>query len=123
MASKINQTQRNYMINRLHEAIEAKKPPFPDLELMEMRDVNFPSRYSYGNLTNERVDGIESAINFVIKNKKEILKQLRAAAKLVDERSKEHARLNSLKFELKDKLMLGNDLADLQSVLKEVEEA
>jgi hypothetical protein len=112
------------MLSRLDDAIHRKipnAPVRPDI-FDEVPSLPYPSRYG-GSYDSSSIDTLDESIKWLTKNRTQILKEFKAYVKEKKEHAQEVKRLEDLKTRLRDELMLGNDLQDLISVLKKVEQA
>ncbi len=123
--AKISQTQRNHMIQRVRTSIRQK------IQVVDTSDYdpnNVLKTISSGlstwklNTKEEFLAEYQKYAEFISKHKKSIPKILEKQFNLEKEATIKNKRLDSLQSELIDKLMLGNDLTDLQKALTRIEQ-
>lgn len=123
--AKISQTQRNHMIERVKLSIKKKKVSVHSSQYDPngVLEKLYSGASTYNLRTQEELLAeYQSHAEFISKHKRSIPKILEKKFNLQKESEVKNNRLNSLQGELIDKLMLGNDLADLQNALIRIEQ-
>ena len=123
--AKISQTQRNHMITRVKRAIQNKQITVKTEDYDPLDVINtISSSVGYYRKTDEEFkEALVEKASFISKHKSKIPGILEKKKDLEKIAFEHNTALDKLELELIDKLMLGNDLADLQNALKEIEGA